>query len=144
MGFWLEVVTLVVPGFNDSDVELGRIAEFLAGISADIAWHVTAFHQDYKMLAPRHAGLHAGARRGHRTRGRAALRLRRQPVRNRRRSRGHALSRLRGVAGGPPRLTGLGSRASRPRTLPLLLGSGGRMVGQGSDFPLLSGDKMLG
>jgi pyruvate formate lyase activating enzyme len=52
MGFWLEVVTLVVPGFNDSEAELGKIAEFLAGISADIPWHVTAFHQDYKMLGP--------------------------------------------------------------------------------------------
>jgi pyruvate formate lyase activating enzyme len=50
MGFWLEVVTLVVPGFNDSDDELRRIAEFLAGISADIPWHVTAFHSDYKMM----------------------------------------------------------------------------------------------
>jgi pyruvate formate lyase activating enzyme len=52
MGFWLEVVTLVVPGFNDSDAELTQIAEFLAGISADIPWHVTAFHQDYKMTGP--------------------------------------------------------------------------------------------
>ena len=52
MGFWLEVVTLVVTGFNDSDGELRQIAEFLAGISADIPWHVTAFHQDYKMLGP--------------------------------------------------------------------------------------------
>jgi len=49
MRFWLEVVTLVVPGFNDSDEELGQIAEFLAGISPDIPWHVTAFHKDYKM-----------------------------------------------------------------------------------------------
>lgn len=49
MGFWLEVVTLVVPGFNDSDDELRGIAEHLAGISADIPWHVTAFHPDYKM-----------------------------------------------------------------------------------------------
>ena len=49
LGFWLEVVTLVVPGFNDSDGELSQIAEFLAGISPDIPWHVTAFHQDYKM-----------------------------------------------------------------------------------------------
>ena len=53
LGFWLEVVTLVVPGFNDSDRELGQIAEFLAGISPDIPWHVTAFHQDYKMTGPR-------------------------------------------------------------------------------------------
>jgi pyruvate formate lyase activating enzyme len=52
MGFWLEVVTLVVPGFNDSDRELESIARFLAGISCDIPWHVTAFHQDYKMLDP--------------------------------------------------------------------------------------------
>jgi pyruvate formate lyase activating enzyme len=52
MGFWLEVVTLVVPGLNDSDEELTRIAEFLAGISADIPWHITAFHEDYKMLGP--------------------------------------------------------------------------------------------
>jgi pyruvate formate lyase activating enzyme len=50
MGFWLEVVTLVVPGFNDTDAELRSIAEFLADISADIPWHVTAFHEDYKMF----------------------------------------------------------------------------------------------
>jgi len=52
MGFWLEVVTLVIPAFNDSDAELTEIAGFLAGISRDIPWHVTAFHQDYKMTAP--------------------------------------------------------------------------------------------
>ena len=51
-GLWLEVVTLVVPGFNDSEAELRRIAQFLAGISRDIPWHVTAFHQDYKMTDP--------------------------------------------------------------------------------------------
>ncbi len=48
-GFWVEVVTLVVPGWNDSDEELRRIARFLAGVSKDIPWHVTAFHPDYKM-----------------------------------------------------------------------------------------------
>ena len=51
-GFWLEVVTLVVPGFNDSTEELERIAAYLAGISRDIPWHVTAFHPDYKMIGP--------------------------------------------------------------------------------------------
>jgi pyruvate formate lyase activating enzyme len=49
LAFWLEVVTLVVPGFNDSEQELTAIAEFLAGVSPDIPWHVTAFHPDYKM-----------------------------------------------------------------------------------------------
>jgi pyruvate formate lyase activating enzyme len=53
MGFWLEVVTLVVPEFNSSDQELTSMAEFLAGISPDIPWHVTAFHKNYKMTGPR-------------------------------------------------------------------------------------------
>jgi pyruvate formate lyase activating enzyme len=51
-GIWVEVVTLVVPGFNDSDAELGDIARFLASVSADVPWHVTAFHEDYKMSGP--------------------------------------------------------------------------------------------
>jgi len=49
MRFWVEVVTLVVPGFNDNDEELARIAKFLAGVADEIPWHVTAFHPDYKM-----------------------------------------------------------------------------------------------
>jgi len=47
-GFWVEVVTLIVPGFNDSETELRDIAQFLASISPNIPWHVTAFHQNYK------------------------------------------------------------------------------------------------
>ena len=38
----------MVPGFNDSDDELKRLAEFLVSVSPDIPWHVTAFHKDYK------------------------------------------------------------------------------------------------
>ena len=49
MGLWLEIVTLLIPGFNDSPDELRRLTEFVAGISPDIPWHVTAFHTDYKM-----------------------------------------------------------------------------------------------
>ncbi|MDE2180799.1 MAG: AmmeMemoRadiSam system radical SAM enzyme [candidate division NC10 bacterium] len=57
--FWVEIVTLIVPGFNDSDAELTQIAEFLASVSVDLPWHVTAFHQDYRMLD--HANTTAGA-----------------------------------------------------------------------------------
>jgi pyruvate formate lyase activating enzyme len=53
MGLWLEIVTLLIPSFNDSADELRRLTEFLAGISPDIPWHVTAFHGDYKMTDPR-------------------------------------------------------------------------------------------
>ncbi len=49
MDFWVEIVTLVIPGFNDSSHELRQMAEFIAGVSPDIPWHVTAFHEDYKM-----------------------------------------------------------------------------------------------
>ena len=52
LGLWVEVVTLVVPGFNDSTDELMDAARFLASVSADIPWHVTAFHPDYRMTDP--------------------------------------------------------------------------------------------
>jgi pyruvate formate lyase activating enzyme len=49
MGFWMEIVTLVIPGWNDSDDELAAAAGFIASVSKDIPWHVTAFHPDYRM-----------------------------------------------------------------------------------------------
>ncbi len=49
-GFWLETLTLLIPGFNDSDEEIEKLTQFVASVSPDIPWHVTAFHQDYKML----------------------------------------------------------------------------------------------
>jgi pyruvate formate lyase activating enzyme len=52
MGFWVEIVTLVVPGFNDSTDELKKAAKFLVSLSPDIPWHVTGFHKDYKMTDP--------------------------------------------------------------------------------------------
>ncbi|OJX48161.1 MAG: AmmeMemoRadiSam system radical SAM enzyme [Chloroflexi bacterium 44-23] len=48
-GLWLEVVTLVVPGFNDNPAELWDAARYIASISPDIPWHVTAYHPDYRM-----------------------------------------------------------------------------------------------
>ena len=52
MGIWLEIVTLLIPGFNDSPDELDRLTSFVAGVSPDIPWHVTAFHKDYRMTDP--------------------------------------------------------------------------------------------
>jgi len=49
MGLWLEIVTLLIPNFNDSGDELRRLTEFIVSVSPDIPWHVTAFHTDYKM-----------------------------------------------------------------------------------------------
>lgn len=51
-GLWLEIVTLVIPGFNDSEEELRGAAKFLASVDRDIPWHLTGFHKDYKMTDP--------------------------------------------------------------------------------------------
>ena len=48
-GVWVEIVTLLIPGFNDSEQELRGLTRFIASVSPDIPWHVTAFHQDYRM-----------------------------------------------------------------------------------------------
>ncbi len=48
-GVWLEVTTLVVPGLNDSQQELGDIARFIADdLGSEVPWHVSRFHGDYK------------------------------------------------------------------------------------------------
>src|SRR5262245_19899089 len=54
MGVWIEIVTLLIPGFNDSRDELERLTAFVARVSPDIPWHVTAFHADYKMQDRQH------------------------------------------------------------------------------------------
>jgi len=48
-GVWVEVTTLVIPGRNDSDEEIKWIAEFLAGVSPDIPWHVSRFVPSYRV-----------------------------------------------------------------------------------------------
>lgn len=49
LGVWVEVTTLVIPGLNDSDEELSRLATFLAKVDPKIPWHVSAFYPTYKM-----------------------------------------------------------------------------------------------
>jgi pyruvate formate lyase activating enzyme len=53
MGIWVEIVTLLIPGFNDSEQELTGLTEFVASVSQDMPWHVTAFHADYRMTENR-------------------------------------------------------------------------------------------
>ncbi|NMB62770.1 MAG: AmmeMemoRadiSam system radical SAM enzyme [Chloroflexi bacterium] len=50
LGIWVEVVSLIIPDFNDSNDELWNMSHFLAGVSPDIPWHVTAFYPTYKRL----------------------------------------------------------------------------------------------
>ncbi|MCK4839456.1 MAG: AmmeMemoRadiSam system radical SAM enzyme [Desulfobulbaceae bacterium] len=49
LGVWVEVTTLIIPGWNDSDAELHDIADFIRSIDPNIPWHVTRFHPTYQM-----------------------------------------------------------------------------------------------
>lgn len=48
-GIWVEVVTLLIPEWNDSKEEIWNLTRFLTAVSRDIPWHVTSFHPDYHM-----------------------------------------------------------------------------------------------
>ncbi len=52
LGKWVEIVTLLLPGINDSDSELEELSAFIAGVSTSIPWHVTAYHPEYRMSTP--------------------------------------------------------------------------------------------
>ena len=49
IGIWVEIVTLLIKDFNDSEAELDALTRFVADVSPDIPWHITAFHRDYRM-----------------------------------------------------------------------------------------------
>jgi len=50
LGIWIEVTTLIIPGQNDSRLELSDIAGFIASVGKDIPWHISRFHPDYQFL----------------------------------------------------------------------------------------------
>jgi pyruvate formate lyase activating enzyme len=49
LGVWIEITTLVIPGLNDSDAELGAIAAFIGSVHPGIPWHVSRFYPQYRM-----------------------------------------------------------------------------------------------
>lgn len=48
-GKWLEITTLLVPGLNTTDRDIRFVARFIASLSRDIPWHVTAFYPHYRL-----------------------------------------------------------------------------------------------
>jgi pyruvate formate lyase activating enzyme len=52
IGVHAEITTLVVPDLNDSNDELDQCAAFIAGVSEEIPWHLSAYHPDYRWNAP--------------------------------------------------------------------------------------------
>lgn len=49
LGFWVEVVTLIVPGYNDDPIGIGRLGAKIAAVDPGIPWHLNAFYPRYKM-----------------------------------------------------------------------------------------------
>lgn len=49
LGVWVEVTTLVIPTYNDSESTLKGIAEYIKSVDPSIPWHVTQFYPTYKL-----------------------------------------------------------------------------------------------
>jgi pyruvate formate lyase activating enzyme len=52
---WVELTTLLIPGLNDSEAEIGAMSEWIVHeLGKDVPLHFTAFHPDYKLtdIAP--------------------------------------------------------------------------------------------
>ena len=50
-GVWLELTTLLIPGHNDSDAELGEMTRWVVEhLGPEVPMHFSAFHPDWKMM----------------------------------------------------------------------------------------------
>ena len=47
---WVEITTLIIPGLNDSEDELRKLAQFIVTLGTETPWHISRFHPMYKML----------------------------------------------------------------------------------------------
>lgn len=48
---WVEITTLLIPGYNDSDAELRALSRWIAAeLGPDVPLHFSAFHPDFRML----------------------------------------------------------------------------------------------
>ncbi|HTG82998.1 MAG TPA: radical SAM protein, partial [Geobacteraceae bacterium] len=52
LGIWIELTTLIIPDYNDSDPELMGLARFIADkVGVETPWHVTQYYPTYKLTA---------------------------------------------------------------------------------------------
>jgi pyruvate formate lyase activating enzyme len=49
LGVWLEVTTLIIPGYNDDENQLKGIAGFIKSVDENMPWHVSAFYPAFKL-----------------------------------------------------------------------------------------------
>lgn len=49
LGVWVEITTLIIPTYNDSEDFLRWTAEFIKSVDPAMPWHVTQFYPTYKL-----------------------------------------------------------------------------------------------
>ncbi len=50
LGVWIEITTLIIPSYNDSENSLKSIIKFIKSVDPAIPWHVTQFYPTYRLL----------------------------------------------------------------------------------------------
>ncbi len=49
LGIWVELTTLLIPGYNDSEEELREAAKWIASVDKNMPWHLSRFFPAWKM-----------------------------------------------------------------------------------------------
>jgi pyruvate formate lyase activating enzyme len=50
LGVWVELTTLVIPNYNDSDETISEIIDFIKSVDPAVPWHISRFYPTYKLL----------------------------------------------------------------------------------------------
>jgi pyruvate formate lyase activating enzyme len=49
-GVWVEITTLIIPGYNDSEKSINNIVDFILSVDSAIPWHVSQFYPTYELM----------------------------------------------------------------------------------------------
>ncbi len=50
LGVWVEITTLIIPTYNDSDEFLTWVSDFIKSVDPAMPWHVTQFYPTYELM----------------------------------------------------------------------------------------------
>ncbi|MBI5409251.1 MAG: AmmeMemoRadiSam system radical SAM enzyme [Nitrospirae bacterium] len=50
LGVWVELTTLIIPSYNDSEKIINGIIDFILSVDPAIPWHVSQFYPTYQLL----------------------------------------------------------------------------------------------
>ncbi len=50
LGVWVEITTLIIPSYNDSEKVINGIIDFILSVDPAIPWHVSQFYPTYQLV----------------------------------------------------------------------------------------------